>query len=524
MGFGENVAKIQRGTVDRISELPEFILHSILSNLDTKEVGRTSVLSKRWYEAWSSVPVLNFRLEDYKEYWDSSEKYGFSFDDDVIQSYLGFIDRTMQRYDTHKYRIRKLDLELPTADKKIEPLVDKWIKIAVQNQVENLSIGTISPYSPESPHTSESSDYRLPEILFRAKSLKRLYCRDAVLPYYETMELISLEDLTLVLENVDIDMLQRIITFCPLVEFTTISDLGKISLPWPRNMNEVMQSQFKASPLRKLVYRGVYRVVKWPFNMNVVALKNLRELDISSAIITDDIVSELASGLVALESLVLDSCSMLKCIMISSISLKELRIIEVFNLMKVTIDAPNLIEFVCKCEVGTSLSLIRVSDHCNAQFSPLVNMMTDFTTTDWLIKLKKILKETKSFQSLVIQLPNSLEIGPVAVEEEELRNVVAGPPYKLRELKVQESYAFDWVEFLIMALEGLFLICHPDSVSITTSSQDFSAEWVLDRLKLKVQRWKHPLKSIEVEGIDRSGLLSYRQQIEYTFRLSWLDL
>ncbi|XP_074281376.1 uncharacterized protein LOC141606223 [Silene latifolia] len=281
----------------------------------------------------------------------------------------------MQRYDTHKYRIRKLDLELPMADKKIEPLVDKWIKIAVQNQVENLFIETLPPYSRKSPHTSESSNYRLPEILFRAKSLKFLYCSDAVLPYYETMELISLEDLTLILENVDIDMLQRIITFCPLVQFTTISDLGKISLPWPRNVNEsgefinseVMQSQFKASPLRRLVYRGVHRVAKWPFNMNVVALKNLRELDtIYNAIITDDIVSELASGLVALESLVLDSCSMLKCIMISSISLKELRIIEVFNLMKVTIDAPNLIEFVCKCEVGTSLSLIRVSDHCNA--------------------------------------------------------------------------------------------------------------------------------------------------------------
>ncbi|XP_074284225.1 F-box/FBD/LRR-repeat protein At5g56420-like [Silene latifolia] len=192
MIFGENVAKMRRGTVDRISELPEFILHNILSNLDTKEAVRASVLSKTWYQAWSSIPVLGFRLQDYKKpclNWTMN--YGFVVHDEDIRSYMRFVDRTMQRYDTQKYKIRKLHLEIPMADEKIKLLADKCIRIAVQNQVEELFIETISPCSPNTPY------YRLPEVLFRAKSLKDLHCRNVVLPYYETMQLISLEYLTL---------------------------------------------------------------------------------------------------------------------------------------------------------------------------------------------------------------------------------------------------------------------------------------------------------------------------------------
>ena len=49
---------------DRISKLPEFIIHHILSFLPTKAVVKTSLLSKRWNGFTSSYPVLDFN-EDY---------------------------------------------------------------------------------------------------------------------------------------------------------------------------------------------------------------------------------------------------------------------------------------------------------------------------------------------------------------------------------------------------------------------------------------------------------------------------
>ncbi|XP_074284507.1 FBD-associated F-box protein At4g13985-like [Silene latifolia] len=283
MMFGENVAKVKKGTVDRISELPEFILHTILSMLDTKEACRASVLSKRWYDVWSSIPVLDFRFQYFKGDWDSS-KYDFNVycDPDTIQSFLGLVDRTMQRYFTARFRIMKLNLEFPIVDGKIGLLVDQWFEIAVQSHIEELQFKILY----ESP-----AKYRLPEILFRAKSLKVLNCENVVMPYYEIMELNSLEYLTLTLKiidmDVDMDMLQRIISFCPLVELDiTKCYLEKLCLPWARKGNEtaeyvgngIMRSNFKASPLRKLAYNGFSGTIPWPWNMNVIALKNLRKL------------------------------------------------------------------------------------------------------------------------------------------------------------------------------------------------------------------------------------------------------
>ncbi|KAH7576819.1 hypothetical protein JRO89_XS01G0156800 [Xanthoceras sorbifolium] len=46
--------------IDRISELPDAILHHILFLLPIKYIAQTSVLSKRWRSLWSTFPDLDF--------------------------------------------------------------------------------------------------------------------------------------------------------------------------------------------------------------------------------------------------------------------------------------------------------------------------------------------------------------------------------------------------------------------------------------------------------------------------------
>ncbi|XP_026431937.1 F-box/LRR-repeat protein At1g55660-like [Papaver somniferum] len=45
---------------DRISRLPDNLIHHIMSFMDTKYAVQTSVLSKRWIHVWKSPPFLNF--------------------------------------------------------------------------------------------------------------------------------------------------------------------------------------------------------------------------------------------------------------------------------------------------------------------------------------------------------------------------------------------------------------------------------------------------------------------------------
>ncbi|CAN6168368.1 unnamed protein product [Urochloa humidicola] len=55
--------RVRRDGADRISSLPDDLLHVILLSLrDTAAAARTSVLSRRWRRVWAHVPGLSFHL------------------------------------------------------------------------------------------------------------------------------------------------------------------------------------------------------------------------------------------------------------------------------------------------------------------------------------------------------------------------------------------------------------------------------------------------------------------------------
>ncbi|CAN0879068.1 Putative F-box/FBD/LRR-repeat protein At4g00315 [Linum grandiflorum] len=47
-------------SIDRLSNLPEAVIHHILSFLDTKSAVQTSVLSRQWKSSWKYLAVLEF--------------------------------------------------------------------------------------------------------------------------------------------------------------------------------------------------------------------------------------------------------------------------------------------------------------------------------------------------------------------------------------------------------------------------------------------------------------------------------
>ncbi|OMO80260.1 hypothetical protein CCACVL1_13045 [Corchorus capsularis] len=58
---GPSSKRFKSSSVDRISNLPDALIHRILSFLPTKIVVATSLLSKRWVSLWTSVPTLDFQ-------------------------------------------------------------------------------------------------------------------------------------------------------------------------------------------------------------------------------------------------------------------------------------------------------------------------------------------------------------------------------------------------------------------------------------------------------------------------------
>ncbi|KAM0907092.1 hypothetical protein ACQ4PT_016346 [Festuca glaucescens] len=61
----EVVPTASRAGRDRLSELPDCLLHSVLSSLRSRQVVQSSLLSRRWRHLWRSVPCLDVDQRDF---------------------------------------------------------------------------------------------------------------------------------------------------------------------------------------------------------------------------------------------------------------------------------------------------------------------------------------------------------------------------------------------------------------------------------------------------------------------------
>ncbi|XP_065870003.1 F-box/LRR-repeat protein 25-like isoform X2 [Euphorbia lathyris] len=128
---------------DRISGLPDSIIQYILSLLpSTKEAIRTGILSKRWENQWTQVPVLIL---------DSA---GMSF-----EKFLNFIDNTLILHDCSKINKFHLIYRYPSRN---DPQFSSKIRFATRKDVDELYLG------------SSEQQYKLPNFLFNNASLVNL--------------------------------------------------------------------------------------------------------------------------------------------------------------------------------------------------------------------------------------------------------------------------------------------------------------------------------------------------------------
>ena len=53
--------------IDRLSDLPDCLIHHILSLIDIKSAVQTCILSQRWNNFWTSLPKLNFDSQSFNK-------------------------------------------------------------------------------------------------------------------------------------------------------------------------------------------------------------------------------------------------------------------------------------------------------------------------------------------------------------------------------------------------------------------------------------------------------------------------
>lgn len=116
---------------DRISNLPESLIHHILAFLEFKHVAQTRVLSKRWSYIWTSVPILDFVERAFYDP-DSSHLQAHQFMDFVDGTLLG----RDKMSDIHKFSLTQLN---PLNEYRVSSWITNVTKRNVQELILSLS-------------------------------------------------------------------------------------------------------------------------------------------------------------------------------------------------------------------------------------------------------------------------------------------------------------------------------------------------------------------------------------------------
>ncbi|KAJ4769494.1 FBD-associated F-box protein [Rhynchospora pubera] len=195
---------------DRISSLPDCLIHLIMSFLTAQEAVQTCVLSKRWKNLWTTLPFLDFDLEEYE--YDGVPERRFDM-------FVNFVNTTLllrEATDLHKFHLGKLYDDF----QQYHMSVRSWIQYALKHNIQEFSI--------EFPLQDSSVPL---DGVFNCASLIDLSINDLSRNVFETHQVtvVNLPCLKqLYLRGIELlqDFVDDIFSGCPVLEFLHLEDCG----------------------------------------------------------------------------------------------------------------------------------------------------------------------------------------------------------------------------------------------------------------------------------------------------------
>ncbi|KAF3450859.1 hypothetical protein FNV43_RR06948 [Rhamnella rubrinervis] len=374
--------------MDLISELPESLVHHILDSLPTKDVVRTSCLSKTWRRIRSSYPTVNF----IQRYFHPPN---------VFQE---FMKHSLQSFITNKSGVERFKLCMAHNDPELNCLINQWINyVANCCRVEEVNI-----------NMKENTRLSAIGMPFASNTLIKLHlCGCDLLDIKPSI--INLPHLRkLVMKDImDLDdtLVENLILGCPLLEDLQFELCDKLTRLQVSNLNSIkkisvrychrLQSvEVRAPSLESFAFRGFIEMgVVEKCEIDLAACETtLKDLNLSIMNVTSDWLQHFISKFVCLESLFLFWIPYLETIKISSPKLKKFDIGQCLELGEATVvDAPLVHALNCSYN---KLPFYNISA------SNLEGVELNFTLGDhddvWLNTLRDFFKKTIHIQNFKV--------------------------------------------------------------------------------------------------------------------------
>ncbi|PHT45985.1 hypothetical protein CQW23_15143 [Capsicum baccatum] len=184
---------------DRLSQLPEEVLISILSKLTMEEVVATSFLSSRWRYLWKHIPCLNFNRPELPNMGLNLMKIYTR----EIMRHISWVSHIM---DYHKCLVlEEFSISFPFLESVSDAAgreVFKWLNFASSRKIQSLKLDF--SVNGRWPENIELSEYSFPTELLSSslKSLKKLTLNEVLM---------------------DSQSVESLLLSCPLLELLSIT-------------------------------------------------------------------------------------------------------------------------------------------------------------------------------------------------------------------------------------------------------------------------------------------------------------
>ncbi|KAK0601275.1 hypothetical protein LWI29_022676 [Acer saccharum] len=397
--------------MDRISELPDVIIHHIMSYLSTLEATQTCVLSKRWNHLQTSFPILDFDLIYFEEKdLETRRKKRKIYN---INKFIQFVDASLLRFCEAKVSMQKFRLSMKVYDaERVASHLEKWIELAVANEVKELDLNV---------ETIGDRRYSPPETIFSAEFVTTLKLGGCNLEQFSayTIRFHFLKKLVLNAVHIDEQAFQKFISECPLLEdlflslcwhckCISVSHAPKLKIltvnASPSSnfcddnlFGEVESIEIVVPSLQQCTLIDFHR----SFVIDMVGCADLKYFNLTSVKILVQKLHNLISKLPLLEKLILKDC-VLERVSLSSNRLKELQIICCPRLKVIDINVPSLLTISYEFYANPAHS-INVPHQCSWKVRFSFDCQR-YRFLIWLDRIKKILELPHQIEELSISI------------------------------------------------------------------------------------------------------------------------
>ncbi|KAI7732741.1 hypothetical protein M8C21_007654, partial [Ambrosia artemisiifolia] len=416
--------------MDRISQLPDSVVHHILSFVNTRpDLVRMSVLSKTWFHLTASFPILNFNIRKFRS----------------RESFFKYVEYTTSRFCHHSIiPAHKLKLKLKLCATILVPaeldIVNRCLQLLLNKGVKVLVIDVTN--------SSESPKYRLPNILLSVSMLESLTicgCDLSSSFMLDALRFKSLIKLKLEYVPLDVEVIKYLATSCPLLQQFHIgccSGLNRVCLYGHQNLQTLLiyydtpleRIDVEAPNLSSLVI--IDEEESGAPRMNLASCKKLTSVAyMGHPLPNSNGFTNFLSYFPFIENFYLATTYNCKNFKLSSRSLRTLMLHSVCDFELSEFNTPNLVLFAYPCDVSSFLPMVRNSTRPTTHLKPSMQCYPDDSIDAlWFQKLRLLLNNKNGFKVLNLYIHT---IHSQKFTDIEKLKAIELPPYELEHVELQ---------------------------------------------------------------------------------------